>query len=171
MLRTLDQKLGQLYRVAVCVDEFGIRGIDYRSPKAKLTLIIARSFTHQRDYLQGVKRVGRFDDPSTIVRFDDVPLIDAPAAKQYKAKLFKFCENLVGKAAAVQLKAANINKLPVAVGKVTVPSLAQKMDEGGTYKSRTSRLQRLLTQPGKASGQQTTLNFIKPAAAASKSVS
>jgi hypothetical protein len=51
MLRTLDQKVGQLYRVALCVDEFGIRGIDYRSPKAKLTLVIAKSFIHQRDYL------------------------------------------------------------------------------------------------------------------------
>lgn len=122
MLRTLDQKVGQLYRVAACVDEFGIRGIDYRSPKAKLTLVIARSFIHQRDYLQGVKRVGRFDDLSTIVRFDDVPLIDGAAAKQYKAKLFKFCATLVGKAGAVQLKAAKINKLTVAAAKITVPS-------------------------------------------------
>lgn len=72
--------MGHLYRVAVCVNEFGIRGIDYRSLNAKLTLVIARSFMHQRDYLQGVKRVGRFSDSSTIVRFDDVPLIDTTSA-------------------------------------------------------------------------------------------
>jgi hypothetical protein len=83
------------------VNEFGIRGIDYRSPNAKLTLVIARSFVHERDYLQGVKRVGRFNDPSTIVRFDDVPLIDAKFSQQYKAKLFEFCATLLGKSGAV----------------------------------------------------------------------
>ena len=64
----------------MCANEFGIRGIDYRSPNAKLTLFIARSFMHQRDYLQGVKRVSRFNDPSAIIRFDDVPLVDTKSA-------------------------------------------------------------------------------------------
>ena len=38
VLRALDVKVGSLYRLVVCTDEFGIRGIDYRSPNVALTL-------------------------------------------------------------------------------------------------------------------------------------
>jgi hypothetical protein len=58
------------------MDQFGMRGLDYRSEKATLYLIIAEGFDCTREALQAVARVGRFGDSCRRIRFDDVELVD-----------------------------------------------------------------------------------------------
>lgn len=53
-----------------------MRGIDYRAPKAKMTLVIAQSFDNHREAVQGFNRVGRFGDECYRVRFSDTAIID-----------------------------------------------------------------------------------------------
>jgi hypothetical protein len=71
-LRALD-RVGPLgYQILVCVGVFGMRGIDYRSPGATLTLVIAKSFPNMREAIQGFNRVGRFGDVGKRVIFKGV---------------------------------------------------------------------------------------------------
>lgn len=61
-LRTLDQRVNGKFRVVVATTMTAMRGIDYRSENAKMTLIVAKSFANKREAMQGYCRVGRFGD-------------------------------------------------------------------------------------------------------------
>ena len=77
LLRSLDTPTQEgTYRVLVAHDPFAMRGYDYRSSGAVMTLVIDRSFENFREAIQGYHRVGRFGDICKRIRFSDVTLID-----------------------------------------------------------------------------------------------
>jgi hypothetical protein len=49
-----------------------------------LHLIIAKSFTSERNRDQGLNRCGRFGDPCVRIAFADTPLVDVKAAQKIK---------------------------------------------------------------------------------------
>jgi hypothetical protein len=69
----LDQ---QPFKLVIAQDEFAMRGIDYRSEEAVMTVVIAKSFSCTVEARQGLDRVGRFDDPCKRIRFHDVEMVD-----------------------------------------------------------------------------------------------
>ena len=71
-----------------------MRGIDYRSAGASLTLIIAKPFENQREAVQGFNRVGRFGDTCCRVRFSEVQLVDKKLEMMYNASLMKFVSEM-----------------------------------------------------------------------------
>jgi hypothetical protein len=77
-----------------------------------VTLIVAKSFSSQRQALQGALRVGRYQDPAKRVLLKGVPLVDRDAELQYKSKLLKFQSSLKAK--------------PVAAAKPTTKPAAKK---------------------------------------------
>jgi hypothetical protein len=64
-LRELDKREGEgsAFKLVVAMQEESMRGIDYRAPLNGITLIVAKSFENAREADQGLKRVGRRDDP------------------------------------------------------------------------------------------------------------
>jgi hypothetical protein len=68
MLRQLDKAP---YKLLIATDSFAMRGIDYRSKCNTMFLVVARQFPCTREALQGVARVGRFDDPCKRIKFAD----------------------------------------------------------------------------------------------------
>lgn len=73
-LRRLDKAP---YKIFVSLDQFGMRGIDYRSKSNNMYLVVAQQFSCAREALQGVARVGRFGDPCKRIKFADcVELVD-----------------------------------------------------------------------------------------------
>ena len=68
MLRQLDRAP---YKLLVSLNQFGMRGIDYRSKTNPLYLVVAQQFPCMREALQGVARVGRFGDPCRKIKFAD----------------------------------------------------------------------------------------------------
>jgi hypothetical protein len=67
-----------------------MRGFDYRAKTKGITLILAASFTNQRQALQGLCRVGRFGDPCKRYIAKDVSLIDEKRKLKYEATLLQF---------------------------------------------------------------------------------
>ena len=57
-LRHLDEKKGPNFPVYLANEQFGWRGVDYRSTKG-ITLIIGASFGDPRERIQALWRVGR----------------------------------------------------------------------------------------------------------------
>lgn len=66
-----------------------MRGVDYRSEKALMTLVLAKSFNHTTQAIQGFNRVGRLGDQCKRIRFQDIAIVDAQKELEYTAKLFK----------------------------------------------------------------------------------
>lgn len=64
-----------------------MRGFDYRAPQLGVTLVIAKSFAHEREAVQGLNRVGRFGEPCRRVRLSHVPLIDERASFNHRKTL------------------------------------------------------------------------------------
>jgi hypothetical protein len=60
------------YKVIIVQGEFGMRGIDYRCPEGRMTLVIAKSFINKREAMQGFSRVGRFGDEAKRVKFTSI---------------------------------------------------------------------------------------------------
>ena len=71
-----------------------MRGIDYRSPDACMTLVIAKPFENQREAVQSFNRVGRFGDTCCRVRFSEVQLVDKKQEMMYNASLMKFVSEM-----------------------------------------------------------------------------
>ena len=67
-----------------------MRGIDYKSVTARMTLVVAKPFENQREAIQGFNRVGRFDDKCSRVRFSEISLVDKKLEMKYNASLMKF---------------------------------------------------------------------------------
>lgn len=82
-----------------------MRGIDYRSERVPMSLVVAQSFSCTREALQGVARVGRFGDPCRKTQFSDcTELIDKRQQLQYNSKLFRFVAELKKKVVVKQVK-------------------------------------------------------------------
>lgn len=81
-----------------------MRGIDYRSERVPMCLVIAQSFSCTREALQGVARVGRFGDPCKKVRFSDVPELVDKRQLQYTSKLMRYVAELKKKVVVKQVK-------------------------------------------------------------------
>ena len=92
MLRELDKIP---YKLLFSVDEFGMRGIDYRSRTNVLHLVVAQQFSCTREALQGVARVGRFGDSCKKIKFSDCRnLVDKRLEAKYHAELLEFVAEL-----------------------------------------------------------------------------
>lgn len=92
ILRELDKIP---YKIVFSVDEFGMRGIDYRSRTNVLHLVVAQQFSCTREALQGVARVGRFGDPCKKIKFSDCQnLVDKRLEGKYHAELLEFIAKL-----------------------------------------------------------------------------
>jgi hypothetical protein len=80
MLRELDsgnsEPTGFRYKLIIATDPFAMRGFDYRAKTTGITLVIAKSFAHEREAIQGLNRVGRFGDQCKRIMLAAVPLID-----------------------------------------------------------------------------------------------
>ena len=66
-----------------------MRGINYRAPSYGITLIVAKSFENAREADQGLKRVGRQDDPCDRILLKNVPLINSTLEDAYNVRLLK----------------------------------------------------------------------------------
>lgn len=49
ILRHLDTKVNNQYIVVIAMDQFGMRGIDYRSVDAVMALVVDKSFDNYRE--------------------------------------------------------------------------------------------------------------------------
>lgn len=88
-----------------------MRGIDYRCPNGRMTLVIAKSFTNKREAMQGFSRVGRFGDDCRRAKFKDVALVDKVAELKYTGKLIQ-CS-------------VKLQKQPVTLNKIKVEALSK----------------------------------------------
>jgi len=67
-----------------------MRAIDYRAPETGVSLVVAKSFSHTRQSLQGLGRVGRNGDICNRVRLSNIELVDKENEILYQAKLMKY---------------------------------------------------------------------------------
>lgn len=74
----------------VTTSDFGIRAFDYRGNKIGITLIIAKSFAHERDALQAVSRVGRQDEFCKRIIAGETVIVDKAKTFEYATKLNKY---------------------------------------------------------------------------------
>ena len=74
----MDRKGNDGYPVYLINEEYGIRGLDYRSARNSLgiCMLIVSPFSDRRSRIQGLKRVGRYDDACYRIQNEKVPLID-----------------------------------------------------------------------------------------------
>ena len=90
MLTELDKRdENAAFRLVVATEEEAMRGIDYRSPQYGITLIVTKSFENAREADQGLKRVGRQDDPCARIILKNVPLINPTMEDAYNVRLLK----------------------------------------------------------------------------------
>lgn len=92
LLRTLDNRTGPdgAHTLIVAPGSFGMRGFDYRSKSKPMTLILAASFSNQRQAMQGLCRVGRFGDNCKRYIAKDVVLINEDEKLKYVGSLIQF---------------------------------------------------------------------------------
>jgi hypothetical protein len=80
MLRELDSGSSEAndfrYKLIIATDPFAMRGFDYRAKTVGITLVVAKSFAHEREAIQGLNRVGRFGDQCKRIVLASVPLVD-----------------------------------------------------------------------------------------------
>ena len=69
-----------------------MRGIDYRASTLGITLFNCASYENMREALQGLCRVGRFEDLFKIYMIEGTALIDEKKLLEYNIKLMKFCD-------------------------------------------------------------------------------
>ena len=93
-----------------------MRGIDYRSADASMTLVIAKPFENQREAVQGFNRVGRFGDKCCRVRFSEVQLVDKKLEMKYNASLMNFVSDMQKK--PITLKAVIVKPVQTAKPKI-----------------------------------------------------
>ena len=105
----LLRQLGQApYKLLVSLDQFGMRGLDYRSKSNPLFLVVAQQFSCVREALQGVSRVGRFGDPCRRIKFADCQeLVDQQSQVDHNARLLSFIQEVK---AGVLVKGAQATK-------------------------------------------------------------
>lgn len=97
-----------MYPLIITTSSFGLRAFDYRGNKIGITLIIAKSLAHERDALQAMSRVGRWDEPFKRIVAGDTDIIDKVSAFTYSTRLNKYNNS---KAAADREKALATQKM------------------------------------------------------------
>lgn len=112
---------------------FGMRGLDYRSRKVPMHLVIAKSFSTERDAMQGLNRVGRFGDPCSRICFTDVPLIDKAAALRARGRL--------------AMVLAKMAKEQVAMNPVKVKPISASAPKKNVYTGRNKKRNEQLLDP------------------------
>ena len=75
-MQNLQRKYDGKYILLIATDDVYMRAIDYRAPDTGMSLVIAKSFNHSRQSLQGLGRVGRNGDKCNRVRLENVELVD-----------------------------------------------------------------------------------------------
>ncbi len=95
-LRELDKREGEgsTFLLVIATQEESMRGIDYRAPLNGITLIVAKSFENSREADQGLKRVGRQNDPCYRILLKSVPLIDPVLEAAYNVRLLDSCRKI-----------------------------------------------------------------------------
>ena len=118
LLRNLDKVLETgLYPVLVALEQFAMRGYDYRSPSCQMALVVDQPFANLREAIQGYNRVGRFGDQCKRIRFTDIVLIDEQASLRYTGVLLKASQQLQKK--PVQLKKIQVKKSTSTISKLS----------------------------------------------------
>lgn len=102
-LKHLDSQVNGKYGLVVCNDTFGLRGIDYRAPRHGITLVIAASFSNQRELRQALSRVGRYGDPCERVSFV-ATAVDENKELAYKSRLMQISNLLEKKKVVIKHK-------------------------------------------------------------------
>ena len=77
-----------------------MRGIDLRAPIKGVTLVIARSFSCQRNADQALMRVGRYGDPCHRFIAEGLALVDEKKQAELTRRLYKFAKTRQPKASA-----------------------------------------------------------------------
>ena len=80
-LRRMGNKNNGMYPVYLVSEEYGVRGLDYRSYENSLgiCMIIASPFSDQRTRIQGLMRVGRYNEQCLRIQDSLVGTIDLEA--------------------------------------------------------------------------------------------
>ncbi len=79
-----------MYPLVVTTSDFGLRAFDYRGNNIGITLIIAKSLAHERDALQAMSRVGRWDEPCKRIVAGETEVVDIASAFAYSTRLNKY---------------------------------------------------------------------------------
>jgi hypothetical protein len=69
LLRSMDTIDSNLYQLVIATDPFAMRGFDYRAKTTGIALVLAKSFRHEREAIQGLNRVGRNGDECKRILF------------------------------------------------------------------------------------------------------
>jgi hypothetical protein len=83
------------YPIVVVADEAMMRGVDYRSDGKGLLLVVAKSFSTNRDAEQGLARVGRFGDNCARMLVTGVEIVDANLNAAKYSVFFRFAESCI----------------------------------------------------------------------------
>ena len=88
-LRSLDKKVDGVYPVYLINEENGMRGIDYRSANNRLgsCMLVVSPFSDRRSRIQGLNRVGRYDDACYRIQNEKAQLINEMKSVANKAKI------------------------------------------------------------------------------------
>jgi hypothetical protein len=92
------------YPIVVVADEAMMRGVDYRSDGKGLLLVVAKSFSTNRDAEQGLARVGRFGDNCARMLVQGVDLVDSNLNAAKYSVFFKFAESCIAANSKMQKK-------------------------------------------------------------------
>ena len=74
----MDRKGNDGYPVYLINEEYGIRGLDYRSETNRLgiCLLVVSPFSDRRSRIQGLNRVGRYNEKCFRIQNEKAALID-----------------------------------------------------------------------------------------------
>lgn len=61
----------------IATNEESIRGVDFRAPSTGIVLVCGLTFSHARNYMQAMGRVGRFDEEGTRIGLKDIDRVDS----------------------------------------------------------------------------------------------
>ena len=88
-LRSMGEKKGNSYRVKLISKQYGIRGLDYRSFDNNLgiCLIVLSSCMSQREYLQLLQRVGRYNEQCHRILNNKIAKVDTKAYNTFVGKV------------------------------------------------------------------------------------
>ena len=80
------------HELILATSEEEMRGVDLRAPTKGVKLVIAKSFSCQRNADQGLMRVGRYGDPCERLICSYVDLVDDEQAGALNKRLFAFAK-------------------------------------------------------------------------------
>ena len=70
-----------------------MRGLDYRSKKNSISLVIAKSFVTERDFQQVMVRVGRQNDKCRRFGIKGMQRFNEKESNELQAKMFEFLKS------------------------------------------------------------------------------